>query len=506
MRRPDFAATPVKRAAQELAIDPRKTPLVVSAALDNPSLSSFDPPLLEPVVQQHSTFFALVGMIVALAATSVEAQRIRLQRSPALESNDRRTASRDGLVPVTPRGANSTLTDIRPSTTPASPTTASPVRTQPASPPLFTSASNATLGAPEFDPYSPNQGAASVQPQLFGNQTSPALNGGTTPYWESPGGATYSTPGFGTTTPIPQQPPMLFPNGSPALFPNGLGFGTVGGWPQAEPGPYMRLFQDVRFTYTWVAGSDGPRELQTNDVELATTVNFPNFMYSGQPLRVSPGFIFHFWDGPDTTPGSFPTTMPSRVYSAYVGGHWQPMLTPMFGGDIDVSVGVYSDFGKLSSDSVRVQGTGVFVLALTPTLAVKGGINYLDRVDVKLLPAGGLLWTPNPQTRFDIFFPKPKLAQYLTTIGNTDVWWYLNGEYGGGSWTVGRTPLVTDDRRVDINDIRLGGGIEWTSYTGVRGFVEAAYVFERELVFASGSGPAPVSLKDSVMVRGGLSY
>jgi hypothetical protein len=180
------------------------------------------------------------------------------------------------------------------------------------------------------------------------------------------------------------------------------------------------------------------------------------------------------------------------------------MITPQFGGDLDVSIGVFSDFNTMTMDSVRLQGTGLLVLAVTPTVALKGGVTYLDRIDVKLLPAGGILWRPNPQTRFDIYFPKPKLAQYLTTIGNTDVWWYVNGEYGGGSWTVARTGIA-GDRRMDINDIRAGGGLEWTCQSGVRGFVEAAYVFNRELVFASG----PVvnhELDDSVMVRGGLTY
>jgi hypothetical protein len=163
----------------------------------------------------------------------------------------------------------------------------------------------------------------------------------------------------------------------------------------------------------------------------------------------------------------------------------------------------------------------LLVLALTPTVALKGGVTYLDRLDLKLLPAAGILWRPNPKTNFDIYFPKPKLAQYLTTIGNTDVWWYINGEIGGGSWTVDRSavflmnpllPLgptkavsVGGDRRVDLNDYRIGGGLEWTCQTGVRGFVEAAYVFERQLVFAAG----PVTkhdLTDSVMVRGGLTY
>ena len=197
------------------------------------------------------------------------------------------------------------------------------------------------------------------------------------------------------------------------------------------------------------------------------------------------------------------------------------MITPQFGGDIDFSVGVYSDFDTVTQDSVRFQGTGLLVLGLTPTVALKGGVTYLDRLDLKLLPAGGILWRPNPQTRFDIYFPKPKLAQYLTTFGNTDVWWYVNGEIGGGSWTIDRSivvlmnPLVPlgatksvpagGDRRVDLNDYRVGGGFEWTCQTGVRGFVEAAYVFNRELVFASGPFTKR-SLDSSVMVRGGVTY
>jgi hypothetical protein len=143
------------------------------------------------------------------------------------------------------------------------------------------------------------------------------------------------------------------------------------------------------------------------------------------------------------------------------------------------------------------------VLALTPTMTLKAGVTYLDRVDIKLLPAGGILWTPNPRTRLDIYFPRPKLSHYLTTVGNTDVWIYLNAEYGGGSWTI-RRPGVTD-RSMDINDIRVGGGLEWTHQFGLAAFVEAAYVFNRELVFASGD-PATHELDDTYMVRGGLIY
>jgi hypothetical protein len=110
--------------------------------------------------------------------------------------------------------------------------------------------------------------------------------------------------------------------------------------------------------------------------------------------------------------------------------------------------------------------------------------------------------------RWDIYFPQPKLAHFMTTLGNTDVWWYLNAEYGGGSWTVER-PAAGEDRRMDINDIRVGGGFEWTAgQTGVRAYIEGAYVFNRELYYASSAPGTPQtqSLQDTFMVRGGFAY
>ncbi|HUG71571.1 MAG TPA: hypothetical protein VMM76_27755 [Pirellulaceae bacterium] len=432
----------------------------------------------------------------------------------------------------------------------------------------FAQAPSTTLGPPRFDPYTTNPNAAAQPPSLLSpSANSPSAGTSTTPFWQtpnSPGGVqpSYSQPVYPQAqypqtqypqtqypqtiappnyqVPNPTYAPGACPQQPPVLFPSGIGLPD---WnlPQPQPGQYLRLFQDVRLTYTWLNGGDSPTEMDINDIELATTVNFPNFLYSGQPLQVSPGFIFHFWDGPTTHPvptapipagapllplttppgALFPTEMPSRAYSTYLDFGWQPMLTPQFGADIDFSIGVYSDFNSVTKDSVRFQGTGLLVLGLTPTVALKGGVTYLDRLDIKLLPAGGILWRPNPQTRFDIYFPKPKLAQYLTTIGNTDVWWYVNGEIGGGSWTVERNAVVLmdpllpmgatklvpigGDRRVDINDYRVGGGLEWTCQSGVRGFVEAAYVFNRELVFASGP-IAKHDLDNTVMLRGGLTY
>ncbi len=308
-----------------------------------------------------------------------------------------------------------------------------------------------SLGTPGFDPYATGPPAASTPPSLSGAPVAP-YGSTTPPNWGVPSWNAATTPQAAPTFPV-------YPGGT-----------------------------------------------------VATTLNFPNFLWTNRPLHVSPTFIGHYWSGPvNVNPMVVDdgTGLPSKAYSAFLNLRWQPMLTPTFGGDIDFSFGGFSDYNTFVNDSWRFYGTGLFVATLTPTMTLKGGINYLDRYSIKMLPAFGILWTPNPKTRFDIYFPKPKLAQYLTTMGTTDVWWYLNGEYGGGSWTIERN--VPGDKRVDINDIRVGGGVEWTSHRGTRGFVELAYVFDREIVFAT---PSPLyappiekrELQDTLMIRAGLAF
>ena len=71
---------------------------------------------------------------------------------------------------------------------------------------------------------------------------------------------------------------------------------------------------------------------------------------------------------------------------------------------------------------------------------MKLGVWYLNRVEYKLLPTCGVVWSPNDNVRFDILFPNPKYSQRLTAMGDTEWWWYLSGVYGGDAWTIRRGP------------------------------------------------------------------
>ena len=324
-------------------------------------------------------------------------------------------------------------------------------------------------------------------------------------------------PGVNPTLPNYNQPQSSFGNSASTNWPNQA-------WARLQQVKWYRLFERPRLRYTHIfgdpspAGPGGPfgdniNELQIQDVELATTVNIPNFVWSGLPLRFSPGFVYHFWHGPNF----FGTgaDLPSRAYSAYLAFDFLTPLDRRFGFELNFTVGVYTDFSHTTTDSLRLTGVGLGWWRLSNQTTLKVGIEYLDRVEVKLLPAFGIFITPNNNTKLDLYFPRPRIARRIPNWGNVEVWAYLGGEYGGGSWTIRRMALdgmggvlPNIGSRLDINDLRAFVGLEWLGRRNVTGFAEFGYVFDRELLYLRGSG-SPIEkfkIEDSFMIRAGIAF
>jgi hypothetical protein len=236
-----------------------------------------------------------------------------------------------------------------------------------------------------------------------------------------------------------------------------------------------------------------------HEVEVFTSAIFKEFLGSASDLRLTPGFAFHFLDGPA---GAGRIDLPKTLYSAYLNALWQPQLTPQFGIDFNFRAGVYSDFDAVNSDSVRFTGRGLGVLQVTPNLAFKLGAEYLDRNRVKILPAGGFLWQPDQQTLVDIYFPRPMVSRYWRTVGNTEYWWHIGAEYGGGAWTIEDGGI---DEQIDINDIRIFAGFDWNRLDRLDGIFEIGWVFDREVVTVK-DPTLGLDIEDSFMIRAGVKY
>jgi len=376
----------------------------------------------------------------------------------------------------------------------------------------------------------------------FTQSANPAY--GVNPYAANP----YGTPSF-NGPPQPTYPSSVYPNSTPnVLFP-----GTGGTQPlnspwtlpnqpypyqpnPYQPNPYasnpssynwnnwwnsagtnvsngtnqvIRLFQGPRFRHTWLPGTDGfdskqPNSLESNDSDVSLVFAIPNFLNSTRPLYIIPSYSQHVWEGP-TVPG---TDLPGNAFSGFLDIGWETNPQQTLGLELGVRVGVFSAFDAINSESVRVPAKALARLRLTPTSTLRAGVFYLDRNKIKLLPAGGLLWMPNQDTRFDLFFPEPKLAHYVSTLGNTDVWWYISGYYGGGAWTIKQTDGSDDE--IDINDIRLSFGLEFGKSDQIRqgfrlGFIEAGYAFNRELIYRVRS-TSSLDLENSFVIRAGFAY
>jgi len=350
----------------------------------------------------------------------------------------------------------------------------------------------------------------------------------------------------GNGTPNFQLPPNLQPQRTPFTAPRAPSFGNTNprpfnyNFPQTQQGfgppnqwPYQgtgsdwlpsidwtwanqawdgfrnnflpRVLERPRVRQTWIYGSAGDRsvgnELGINDLEVATTATWPRFLGGPQPLRISPGFAAHWWHGPDTTITG--VDLPARAYSAYLAFDHTTDPARGFGLDNNFTVGVYSDFDNLSSDSLRLTGRLVGWRRINEYMVGKIGVEYLDRIRLKLLPVFGIYANPNPDMKIDLTFPRSKVSHRIPNFNNFEGWAYVGAEYGGGSWAIDRIGGIED--QVDINDVRAFIGVEWMGPRRVTGFFDAGYVFERELVYRS----APlidIPIQDSFMIRSGIAF
>lgn len=302
--------------------------------------------------------------------------------------------------------------------------------------------------------------------------------------------------------PATEAPGSLLTQDPTFQFPAVVPGGPTGTWTKMQ-----RLIQEVRVDYVFMPGK-AKEEFGINDVDLSVTAAIPFLYNPDTPLLVTPGFAVHYWSGPKglfiNVPPVQQIHLPPRVYDAYLDAAWNPQVTSWLGGELAFRVGIYSDFHKVTSDALRYTGTGLAVLSFTPSIQVKAGVTYLDRNRVKILPAGGIIWTPNDDIRFEILFPNPKIARRLTTYGNTEWWGYARGEYGGGAWLISiPSPAGDDLRSLDYNDMRFSLGLEFTCLNGFTGLFESGIAFERELYHNS---RYRVNLNSTVFVRGGLAY
>jgi len=219
--------------------------------------------------------------------------------------------------------------------------------------------------------------------------------------------------------------------------------------PGAKPGALQQAI--VTVTELPRLGSDG---LGLTTIDTSLTIGLPAPTVDS-PLLLTPGFGATFVD---EVPGPTDPGLPAGLYDAWLQARWLRKVGSRLGVDLAVAPGWYSDMQNSSAQALRITGHGFGAWEWNESLRVVAGVIYLDRDDVNMLPAGGLLWTPDEGRRFELLFPRPRLAWRVAREARAAHWLYLAGEFGGNQWAVRR-----DDGADDVvvyHDYRLLAGWE----------------------------------------------
>lgn len=274
----------------------------------------------------------------------------------------------------------------------------------------------------------------------------------------------------------------------------------------AKSSVFSRPFFFDRASLSWVLGAGAGRfnmidwESRPNGDRLWWLSRWP--AEEEVQLYCQLGFNIHWWAGPVRRGTAPAPDLPPHLFDLYLDLAWTQRWTDRLTSEVRFRPGLYTDFGTTPPDAFRAPGQAFAVWRAWDELAFVGGVDCVERINVKVLPLAGVLWQPVDWWEMRLVFPEPKIAVELSAKHH--VWGYVGGEYGGGRWTFKNG--ADHSERVEYSDFRLVFGLEWREdyfknlpllSEKSAAFLEMGYVFERRLRFTGlkdGYDPSPAWL------------
>jgi hypothetical protein len=284
---------------------------------------------------------------------------------------------------------------------------------------------------------------------------------------------------------------------------SGPAFPTGPAGPPTPPDPFFPYVKNgplqlAEFTTTYIP-RDGGGGIGFIDLDAFANIALPVPVPGDKSyLLFTPDIETHFVDDP------IAPDLPPRLYDASLLVQFLGQLPSNMLFDVGVQPGWHSDGDNTtSSHDFRIAGYAAIGYRFSPTFAFGAGVGYLDRRDIGLIPIAGLIWVPNPDTRFELYPPKPRVERRICAGNGFDDWLYVGAELGGGQWAIDRADGSHDV--VSYYDWRALLGVERRSTCGgLGGLAEVGYIVGRHLEYAS-STPS-YDPPDTLMVRLGLIY
>lgn len=213
-------------------------------------------------------------------------------------------------------------------------------------------------------------------------------------------------------------------------------------------------------------------------------------------LAVQPFFRVDSIDGPSVI--DVPDTLYQIGINLFNRQRWSERLSTT----LIITPSIRSDL-TTSENAFRLFGLGLITWKSSPRWSFSGGILYLDRSDLGLLPVIGATWTPREDLRVDFTLPRPRISKRVWKHGSqAEGWAFFGGELAGNTWGVSRADDTTDE--LTLGELRLVGGYE-TIVKGNRGVrVEGGYAFRRTIQYERDD--IEIDLADGLFLQASLKF
>ena len=397
------------------------------------------------------------------------------------------------------------------------------------------------------------------------HETAFLVRGQSPPYDPSSPGAT-GNPNLAQTMTLPpvDGSGSWIPNqgiwgGTPMLNPNGM---LGGGQPQAMmagvngPRPYRFGWQSSFDVAVLPSEATNPAPVQPDFDTMAMAEpldpvpglgRMGSFEFNSEfryttpaPMQhifsIAPQFNMRTWDGPGTGPRTIdpvaaddpmdpmspgteaenPTGAPLNGFSPLAGSVYSfgldlRLVTPSYGPytfELDFNPSINTDFESgISSDAWSFDGRGALFFRASPQYLVVLGAMFWDRVDDRVLPYAGVVFTPNQYVEIRALFPRAEASMFLGTPWGLPQWIYIAGEYHIEAYQVAVTTLddpAVRENRIQIEDWRLMLGVR-SEQNMMTSFLEAGWVFGRDVEFLRKATPG-FDVSSGFIARFGVRY
>jgi hypothetical protein len=206
-------------------------------------------------------------------------------------------------------------------------------------------------------------------------------------------------------------------------------------------------------------------------------------VFGPPPPSIKPRFSMALLDAPEAI------DLPNKLYNLSIAFAWMRPINDKWVLRLGVSPSFASDFENTSGDAWRVRAQALAFYQHSPDWKFGIGAVATGRDDIPVFPGAGAIWTPAPSIKANLFFPRPQISYRVHESLDREAWVYLGGGLGGGTWAFERSNH-TDDI-LTYRDWRLVAGAEFgpaggsglRPQPGLKGHVEAGFVFGRKLEF-----------------------